>query len=346
MFELLITLCLGDVCGERLLPAPMVMSQQECVVSTSTRVTNWVAAHPAHQIKDPRCVAIETLKAADVVETAPGSFVHLGLVEDVSPENAGDIANTGFIVGDDAVAVIDSGSNRVVGEALYAAIRQTTEKPIRYLLLTHMHPDHVLGAEVFKEAGATIISAPKTPQALETRAEGYVAALERLISFPVMLGTSVVLPDETVDGTREIDLGNRKLTLASHPTAHTSNDLTVVDQTARTMWMGDLVFLIHTPALDGSITGWIKLLETLQSDAVDHMIPGHGTAPVSFPDGARPTQKYLVDLARETRAAIAKGDSLNDALKYLGNGLKDDWKLFEEFNPRNATNAYVELEWE
>ncbi len=346
MFELLVMLCLGDICGQRVLPAPHVQDQSTCEAGAKAHIANWLSKRAAHSVTSHACVEASTLPTAQVVETAPGSYVHLGLLEDVTPENKGDIANTGFIVGDDAVAVIDTGATRVVGEALYAAVRQTTDKPIKYVILTHMHPDHVLGADVFQEAGATVIGSAKLPDALQNRTEAYLTSMDRLISPEVTLGTTVVLPDETVEGTQEIDLGNRMLTLKSHPTAHTNNDLTVTDHAAKTIWMGDLVFLNHTPALDGSIKGWISLLSKLDDPNLVYMIPGHGKAPATFPAGARPNHDYLVELADQTRTAIAEGDSLNDALKRRADDPTGDWLLFELFHLRNATNAYVELEWE
>ncbi|MCP5085035.1 MAG: quinoprotein relay system zinc metallohydrolase 2 [Alphaproteobacteria bacterium] len=348
MFELLVTLCLSTVCAERVLPAAMPTDKAQCEASMNARSTGWVKAHEGYRVKGQRCVAIETLddRAAKTTETSPGHFVHEGLVEPVGPKNAGDIANTGFIVGDKAVAVIDAGSSRKVAEALYLAVRSKTQLPIRYLLLTHMHPDHTLGAEVFKEAGAEIVGSAALQQAMASRAEAYTANLKRLLGDDAFHGTKIVLSDRGVADSETIDLGQRELELRAHPTAHTNNDLTIYDKTSSTVWMGDLVFLTHTPALDGSIVGWIKLLSELRKNGAKHMVPGHGPGRAAYPDGAKPTLGYLTSLAQQTRKAIKAGESLNTALKHIGQDLRGDWKEFDEFNPRNATSAYVELEWE
>jgi quinoprotein relay system zinc metallohydrolase 2 len=342
VIELLLEICLAarpEVCATRMVPAPGPCRE--------ARAEDWIADRPGLVLRGARCAPSEAaVEPLAVTEIAPGVFVHGGVQALADPGNRGDLANVGFIVGTEAVAVIDAGGSRAVGEALYAAVRQRTALPVRWTILTHMHPDHVFGAEVFRDAGATLLGHHRLPAALANRAASYAAALEREIGPEAALGSRIVLPDEAVSDTRALDLGGRTIRLEAHPTAHTDNDLTVFDDRSGTWWMGDLVFDRHLPTLDGSAEGWIGLLDRLAARPAARVVPGHGAPSLGWPEAAAPTRYYLAALVAETRAALAAGESLGDAAPHLGEGLRGDWLLFDAFNARNATAVYRELEWE
>lgn len=349
MFELIVIACLsgGTVCAERLVPiaSPDLGSCQAAAAEASQA---WASTHDL----EPRvtaCVATadlpRRLAALSVVEVAEGVFVHQGEHAIPNPRNAGDLANLGFVIGDNAVAVIDAGGSRAVAERLYAAIVAKTDLPVRYLILTHMHPDHALGAELFRELGAEIIGHPNLEQALANRASSYMAGFLDLLGGEAFLGTRLIGPDRSIkDGT--LDLGGRLLDVRSHSLAHTESDLTILDRQTRTWFVGDLVFSGHTPALDGSLTGWQKALAEMAGEDVHQIVPGHGPAAMEWPAGADATRLYLEVLATETRAAIAAGEPMTQATRHIGESQRGKWMLFDEFNRRNATAAYKELEWE
>jgi quinoprotein relay system zinc metallohydrolase 2 len=314
MYQLLLAVCINGeaaLCMDRRLPLGEDMNMMRCMREGLVHAQKWADAHPDLELKSWRCITEQKepkpLEDFAVEEIADGVFVHLGRHAIPAPANLNDTSNIGFIIGDEAVAVVDAGGSAAVARALLFHIRERTDLPIKYLILTHMHPDHVLGAPVFREAGATVIGHRKLARALKARADTYTDNLRRLMGDVGFEGSAVILPDEEVDGMRKIDLGGRVLTLVAHPTAHTDNDLTVEDEETGIWFLGDLLFAGHTPALDGSVTGWTRLMDTLADRQAAGVVPGHGPALLDWPDGLDAMQGYLKSMTVEVRASRRLG---------------------------------------
>jgi quinoprotein relay system zinc metallohydrolase 2 len=277
-------------------------------------------------------------------EIAPGIHMRRGVDEDATARNDGAIANIGFIVGRDAVAVMDPGGSRVDGERLRAAIRQTTKLPIRYVVMSHVHPDHIFGASVFVDDRPQFIGHAALPQALAQRGEYYRKRLEQVLGVGSV--GPVISPTMLVRDHAQIDLGGRVLALTAHPTAHTNCDLSVLDRNTSTLLPADLLFVGRIPSLDGSIKGWLKQLAVLQAAPAKRAVPGHGPTSVDWPAASRDLERYLDVLLRETRAAVAKGMEIEQAAATVGESERGKWKLFDDYHGHNVTQAYKELEWE
>jgi len=116
-----------------------------------------------------------------MTEVAAGVFVHGGVHEEASPANNDAVANIGFVLGDDAVAVIDPGGSALEGHALRAAIRARTDRPIRFVILTLIHPDHIFGAAAFRDDKPDFVGHAKLPGALAQRGGYYLRRLREVL---------------------------------------------------------------------------------------------------------------------------------------------------------------------
>lgn len=293
------------------------------------------------------CGNVATAMAGEpfVREIAPGVFAHQGQVALTEPANRGDIANAGFIVGDDAVAVIDCGGSVAVGEALLAAVRGVTAKPIRYVVMTHVHPDHIFGAAAFAPTGAAFVGHRNLPRALAARGEYY------LRSFRSQLGAEVervkiVVPSMLVEDRTTLDLGGRGIEVRAWAASHTDNDVTVFDPASGVLFTGDLVFLQHTPIVDGSLLGFLKAIDGLEKLPATRVVPGHGAVGAEWPKALADEKRYFLKLASDLRQLAKQGADIERAAREAGQSERANWALFDNYAPRNATAGLAEIEWE
>jgi quinoprotein relay system zinc metallohydrolase 2 len=281
-----------------------------------------------------------------ISEVAPGVFVHQGRYELQSPENRGDMSNASFVIGNDAVAVIDTLGSAKVGRELRAAIKAITDKPIRYVINTHMHPDHVFGNAAFKDDNPQFVGHHKLRRGLQARTQSYMASSKDMLGEDAFAGSEIILPTLNVDDTLTLDLGGRSLMCEAQKTAHTDNDLIITDSKTDTAFFGDLLFSGHIPTLDGSLRGWLSLIEQLEARKAARVVPGHGPHAMHLPNAMLAEKQYWSAVATDVRKLIKDGRDLMEATKTAGQSERPNWKLFEQYHVRNVTAAFAELEWE
>jgi quinoprotein relay system zinc metallohydrolase 2 len=278
-------------------------------------------------------------------EVAAGVYAYHGPNAEANANNRGATSNVGVVIGDTGIAVIDTGGSLVFGLDLRSAIREISDKPITHVINTHVHPDHVFGNAAFLSDEPEFVGHDKLAAAMAARAEFYTNSLRRLVG-PAFDGTEPVLPTLPVAYRLDIVLGNRILKLESYPTAHTDNDVTVLDVQTGTLFAGDLVFMERLPVVDGSAVGWLDVLSYLTLIDAERVVPGHGPVHAPWPDAAGPVIRYLDTLVGETREIVKRGGSIDDAIESVGASERGRWVLFEVDHPRNVTATFVELEWE
>lgn len=279
------------------------------------------------------------------LEVAPGHFVLPGVTEEASAANRNAIANVGFVLGSASVAIIDPGGSLAHGQRLRRAVEARTRLPIRHLVLTHVHPDHVMGASAFAELRPEVIGHARLPEALARRAPFYHAMLAREMG-EAAAGSAPLAPTRLVEDRLALDLGGRVLEIKAHPPAHTDHDLSVLDRAAGLLWPSDLLFVDRIPALDGDLHGWLRELAALRALPARRAVPGHGPAAVPWPEAAAAQERYLSALRDGTRAAIAAGIGIAEAPERVAMAEAAGWRLSDHYHGRNVTAAYRQFEWE
>lgn len=281
----------------------------------------------------------------NLTEVADGVFLHGGMHVSIENKQHDDIANIGFIIGNKCVAVIDTGGSINMGRKLFSSIRSITNKPICYVINTHVHFDHILGNKVFSSEKVKFVGHHQLAEAVE---HNRVFFLDR---FKNDLGanpqpSSIISPNILVHESMQLDIGERSLTLIPFKISHSYTDLIIIDNKTKTLWSGDLIFRQRIPSLTGSLRGWLKAMDKLKQLDVIKVIPGHGSAATSMQQAIKQQQDYLRRLLVDTRHAIAKGQFLNDAMETIDKDNKSNYLLHEYQHASNVSKAFTELEWE
>ncbi len=280
-----------------------------------------------------------------VSEIAPGVFVHQGTHEEFGDGYHGDIASIGFVIGDDAIAVIDTGGSFRVGRALREAIRERSSLPISHVINTHVHSDHIFGNAAFLQDQPAFIGHQRLPGAMRARGAQYEDNLRRMLGDAAE-GSHVVLPTRTVQETMVIDLGGRRLLLRAWQPAHTDHDLSVLDEKTSTLWAGDLLFVERAPSLEGDLKGWLAVMQSLAASGAQRTVPGHGPVVTEAREYFARQQRYLQRLHDDVRRGLADGLTLQEVTVRAAAAERSQWLLFDSVNPRNAELLYLQMEWE
>ena len=276
------------------------------------------------------CALAETdLTAESFIEVAPGVFVRYGAHKEISRTTVPDIANHGFIVGDNSVAVIDPGGSLRAAQSTLQVIDRLIGLPVSHVIVTHVHPDHSLGLLAYTNADeATILGHADLTKSLYANLEFFAdnfITREDVAKLDALLESKRI---QSIDASHNIDLGNRTLVLSSFANAHTSSDVTVLDETHKLLWAGDLLFVERLPVVSGSLPGWIAALDRLEKMDISLVIPGHGVSG-HWDSLVKPQREYLSTLLEDTRNAIEEGKSLHEHLKISGNSDNiGQWQLY------------------
>ena len=264
--------------------------------------------------------------------------------------------NTGVIIGDDAVMVIDAQATPAIAGDVVARIAKVTDKPVKYVLLTHYHAARTLGASAFK--GAEILASDATRHMIVERGKedmnSEIGRFPRLFrsaeTIPGLTWPTITFPDQI-----SVWLGRREVRIIHVGRGHTAGDVIAVVPDAGVVFSGDLVE--STSACyggDAHFSDWLATLDHLAEMQASALVPGRGAALTSretVKDAIELTADFISTLYNSVEESVRKGRSLKDAFDFARLPMDPKFKefaIYEHCLPFSVSRAYDEargIEW-
>lgn len=282
------------------------------------------------------------------VKVGAHAYYVQGMPGAASAANQGYMSNAGFVITPAGVVVFDSLGTPPLGEALIAQIRKLTSVPIKRVIVSHYHADHVYGLQAFKAIGAEIWAHEGGKEYLASDELERRLAQRREELFPWVDGTTKVLPpDRWLNGDEDFELGGIKFAIRFVGPAHSPEDLALFIPQDNMLFAGDLVFKGRVPFVGAADSkSWLASLDKLLAFKAKVMVPGHGGVSHNAKKDLTLTRDYLTYLRKTMGQAVADLTPFDEAYA------KTSWKKYEklpafkEANRANAYNTYILMEKE
>jgi glyoxylase-like metal-dependent hydrolase (beta-lactamase superfamily II) len=298
------------------------------------------AAPPAGSGTQERSAsAAGVARAVRATEVAPGVWMVQGESALGSSANRNFISNAAFVVTDDRVVVFDALGSPVLARELLAEIRRVTPLPVRHVILSHYHADHVYGLQVLQAAGAEVIAHEAAREYLGSETARLRLQASRTDLAPwIDADTHLVTPTRWLSGSTTLALGGTTFVIDHVGPAHTPEDLVVWLPERHALLAGDLVFRNRVPYVgQADSAAWVRALDRLLGFDARVIVPGHGPASFEPRQDLQLTRDYLVHLRK------AMGDAARDLEPFEDAYARADWSRFEHlplFRAANRINAY------
>jgi glyoxylase-like metal-dependent hydrolase (beta-lactamase superfamily II) len=290
--------------------------------------------------------------ADDIVLTPQRVSEHVwffqGATGVASAANKGFMSNAGFVVTPDGVVAFDALGTPALGRAMVTAIAAVTRAPVRRVVVSHYHADHIYGLQAFKAAGAEIWAQRKAEIYLASDAATSRLAQRRAELFPwVDESTRIVPPDVWIDGDTDFRLGGLTFRIIYSGGAHSPEDILMLVVEDRVLFAGDLLFAGRVPFVGNADSrGWLAAMSKMIAVDARVVIPGHGPPSTDVARDLATTRDYLAYLREQMGRAVRDFVPFDDAYA------KTDWSrfatlpAFAEANRINAYGTYLRMEQE
>jgi glyoxylase-like metal-dependent hydrolase (beta-lactamase superfamily II) len=285
------------------------------------------------------------------IEVAPGVYYFRGSTEEVSLQNQGVVGNVGFIVGPTGVTVIDTGSSYRRGQAILEGIREVTDQPVKAVIVTHVMREFLFGNGAFAERGIPIMAAGDAIELMKDRCNHCLEQLVQELGESAMAGTRLVLPDQAVNESRQLEVGGRSLGIIYQGWASGPGDLVVLDRLTGTLFAGFLVQNGRIPAIhDAHVDQWVRALNHFLSLPPRAIVPGYGDAMYRdraprFPLIIAEQRRYLMMLDHRVNKSYQEGQGLSEVVQIPFPDF-ETWSGYPKIHRENLHYGYLEREKE
>ena len=273
------------------------------------------------------------------IKVSKHTYYVQGLPGAVSPDNQGFMSNAGFVVTNEGVVVFDALGTPVLAQKLVEEIRNITDQPIKRVIISHYHADHIYGLQVFKALGAEIWAHKAGADYLDSDEALMRLNQRRQMLFPWVNQQTQLLPaDKWLDGNVNFTLGGLHFELSHVGPSHSTEDMVMYVREDNVLYSGDLVFKGRVPFVGNADSRlWLMALDKLIQLKPRILIPGHGAASDTPVKDLELTRDYLKYVRR------VMGDAVGNFVPFEEAYAQTDWSAFASlpaFNDANRANAY------
>lgn len=282
------------------------------------------------------------------VKVGNHSYYVQGFPGAASSANQGYMSNAGFVITDNSVVVFDTLGSPPLGKELINAIGKITKLPVKRVIVSHYHADHIYGLQAFKALGAEIWAHKLGKLYLNSEEAPLRLTQRREELFPWVDENTQLLPaDKWLDGDTDFEMGGLHFQLRYIGPAHSPEDMAMYVKEDGVLYSGDIVFKGRVPYVGNADSkAWLAALDKLIAIKPKFLIPGHGAASSTPVKDMTLTRDYLIYLRQTMGKAVENFETFDEAYAHTSWKKYEKLPAFEAANRANAYNTYLLMEKE